>query len=155
MHSCCGNALPIGTQINESILPVGCLHCAREVLQSPWHQIDGKRTEYDTHWLPLQGYISLLDEDLGKAQERIGSVLADDDNSSAKQNEMLKAAAKQVRLLQNVFSMPFVCHLALSECECAAVVLLMQAVLSAIVAVLAAADQLPAKLYCLQHWQLM
>ena len=44
----------------------------------------------------LQGYISVLDEDLGKAQERIGSALADDDDSAAKQNEMLKAAAKQV-----------------------------------------------------------
>ena len=44
----------------------------------------------------LQGYISVLDEDLGKAQERIGSALADDDYSAAKQNEMLKAAAKQV-----------------------------------------------------------
>lgn len=41
-------------------------------------------------------------------------MLADDDNSSAKQNEMLKAAAKQVNLLQVVFSLPvhaFVCLL--------------------------------------------
>ena len=66
----------------------------------------------DIGWLSLQGYISLLDEDLGKAQERIGSALADDHNSSAKQNEMLKAAAKQVGLLQIMFSMPVhVCYL--------------------------------------------
>ena len=38
----------------------------------------------------------MLDEDLGKAQERIGSVLAVDETSAARQNEMLKAAAKQV-----------------------------------------------------------
>lgn len=44
----------------------------------------------------VQGYISVLDEDLGKAQERIGSVLAVDDHSTARQNEMLKAAANQV-----------------------------------------------------------
>lgn len=44
----------------------------------------------------MQGYISVLDEDLWKAQEKIGSALADDDNSAASQNEMLKAAAQQV-----------------------------------------------------------
>lgn len=47
----------------------------------------------------VQGYISVLDEDLWIAQEKIGSALADGDDSAANQNEMLKAAAKQVSII--------------------------------------------------------
>ena len=43
-----------------------------------------------------QTYISALDEDLGKAQARMDGILSADGNSTSKQNEMLKAAAKQV-----------------------------------------------------------
>ena len=45
-----------------------------------------------------QTYISALDEDLGKAQARMDGILSADGNSTSKQNEMLKAAAKQVCL---------------------------------------------------------
>ncbi len=44
----------------------------------------------------LQTYISALDEDLGKAQARMDIILGADNSSAAKQNELLKAAAKQV-----------------------------------------------------------
>lgn len=43
-----------------------------------------------------QTYISALDEDLGKAQARMDGILSADGTSTSKQNEMLKAAAKQV-----------------------------------------------------------
>lgn len=46
--------------------------------------------------VPLQTYISALDEDLGKAQARMDIILGADNSSAAKQNELLKAAAKQV-----------------------------------------------------------
>ena len=45
-----------------------------------------------------QTYISALDEDLGKAQARMDAILSANGNSTSKQNEMLKAAAKQVCL---------------------------------------------------------
>ena len=45
-----------------------------------------------------QTYISALDEDLGKAQARMDGILSADGASTSKQNEMLKAAAKQVGL---------------------------------------------------------
>jgi len=44
----------------------------------------------------LQTYTSALDEDLGKAQARMDIILGADNSSAAKQNELLKAAAKQV-----------------------------------------------------------
>lgn len=47
----------------------------------------------------LQTYISALDEDLGRAQARMDIILGADNSSTAKQNEMLKAAAKQVTVL--------------------------------------------------------
>ncbi|KAL0052769.1 hypothetical protein WJX82_007406 [Trebouxia sp. C0006] len=48
----------------------------------------------------LQTYISALDEDLGKAQARMDIILGADNSSAAKQNELLKAAAKQVIQIQ-------------------------------------------------------
>lgn len=51
--------------------------------------------------LRLQTYISALDEDLGKAQARMDTILSADGTSTSRQNDMLKAAARQVCPLVN------------------------------------------------------
>ena len=50
----------------------------------------------------LQTYISMLDEDLGRAQARLDAILSAEGGSTSKQNELLKAAAKQVTLPQGL-----------------------------------------------------
>ena len=48
----------------------------------------------------MQTYISTLDEDLGRAQARLDGILSAEGGSATKQNELLKAAAKQVSPLR-------------------------------------------------------
>ena len=54
-----------------------------------------------------QVYISALDEDLGKAQARMDVILATDGSSTTRQNELLKAAAKQVSSFTHSFILSF------------------------------------------------